>query len=136
MLNATGTQWINVEGEDGLRDRPTFTVFLGESGARFLAEFITSSTAVGPRGLPVITPLVSAVTLPPLPMLRAPVHFVDDRYRKYGATRYSAPFFLRVPSQQEISPGLTSLAFAMSLNTRPWALLRGAVSPATYASDF
>jgi len=108
LLSPDGERWVDVEGEeaDGACAAP-FIAFLGEAGARFLAQ--------GPP-----------------PLLRAPVHFVDER----GAARYSAPFFLRAPAAALVAPRTSNADFLAGLMERPWSRLRPPKSAESFKSDF
>jgi isopenicillin N synthase-like dioxygenase len=117
LLSPDGERWVDVEGEgweggeeDGEangRCSAPFIAFLGEAGARFLAQ--------GPP-----------------PLLRAPVHFVDER----GAARFSAPFFLRAPADALIAPQTTNADFLAGLMERPWTRMRPPKSAESFRSDF
>jgi isopenicillin N synthase-like dioxygenase len=124
-LSPCGGHWVDVEGgEEARRARAPpatrrFVAFLGEAGARALAEAARGGAAEAPQAQP----------------LRAPVHFVLER--EGGAPRFSAPFFLRAPQHAELAPGMSNGAFLMALAQRPWARLRDRdQDPVAWASDF
>jgi hypothetical protein len=118
VLSPCGSKWIDVEGvalrssSGGMR----FIVFLGEAGARLLAD--------GPQQ-------------PEAGLLRAPVHFVLEK--EGGVKRFSAPFFLRAPGTALLSKSLhlTYSFFLQTLAQRPWVRLRDKDTyPDVWASDF
>jgi len=84
-----------------------------------------TATAAAPTPAPTPTPIT---------MLRAPVHFVEER--RADAPRFSAPFFMRAPPGAELAPGLTNETFLGALAQRPWARLRVDQDARTYCSDF
>ena len=132
LLRPAGDRWTNVEAEGAPpKGRQRFIAFLGEAGARLLAGRRLGAGVRARAGARVGAPADAAAA----PLLRAPVHFVDERGAGGGA-RFSAPFFLRAPGEALLAPGLTNAAFLCSLAQRPWARLRSDQEPRSFSSDF
>ena len=141
LLSPCGQRWLQVEEEEekeqevqqqeeGAERGLLLLCFLGEAGARLLAAVRAEGRGgreAGAGG--------GSATEPAAPVLRAPVHFVQERG---GSTaRFSAPFFLRSPGQALLAPGLSYEAFMQHLAQRPWARMQGReCSAAEWAADF
>jgi len=118
LLSPCGRYWLDVEGGGAGVKSQRFICFLGEAGARLFTGLQT------PRHLH------------PHSVLRAPVHFVQERE---GVARFSSPFFLRAPGEALLSsdPPLSYEKFMEYLVQRPWARFRGQdVKPEEWAAEF
>ena len=104
LLHPSGGRWVDAEA--GARAGHYFA-FAGECLPRLVALSKRPTAPAGAAGPASVSPcehcLLAATAPVPPPQLRAPLHFVDERY--CGTPRFSFPFFLRArPDARLLAP--------------------------------